>query len=106
MLAQLRQITTDIVAVTHTAPHRELVGGIEFDPILDGAYCNTEMERVFAADTEHRIKAWCYGHTHARRDKMLQHIRCVNNARGYQTESYRRSQWFVVQVDTNEQTYW
>jgi predicted phosphodiesterase len=102
-VGSLQNSNTDIVVVTHTAPHRDLVGGIEFNPILDGAYCNTEMEKLLEVDENNLIKAWCYGHTHARRDRMIRHIRYVNNSRGYQSESYRASKWFVVQIDTQDQ---
>ncbi len=106
--AQLDSSVKKIVIMTHTSPRAELSGvhgslpGV--DP-LDGAYVSITMgDGVIAADTDQKISVWCFGHTHTKHDRILDHIRYVNNCRGYESESYGHlgSPWFLVQIDTED----
>lgn len=73
------------VIITHHVPHRDLVR-ITADPtwnLLNGSFLNSQLE-----DCAHdSVNTWCYGHTHFRDDRMMGHIRYVNNARGYPGEN-------------------
>lgn len=106
--AQSNDSVKEIVILTHSAPRVELSGVHGCPPgtnPLDGAYVNMAMgDGVLAADTEQKIKVWCFGHTHTRHDRILDHIRYVNNSRGYESESYGHlgSKWFLVQIDTED----
>lgn len=93
--------TADIVVVTHTIPHAALMSS-RYDRALDGAYCNTLMKGVLKCDEQNQIKVWCYGHTHDRSDKVVDDVRFVNNARGYQMEAGVKGRWWIVQIDTND----
>lgn len=106
--AQSDDSVKEIVVLTHTSPRAEITGvhgsppGI--DP-MDGAYANVTMgNAVLVADTEQKVKVWCFGHTHTRHDRILDHIRYVNNCRGYEQEKYEHlgSEWFLVQIDTED----
>jgi Icc-related predicted phosphoesterase len=79
------EATTPVVVVTHHAPHREL---LQKNPnprwtSLNGSYANTMMESI----RDKRIKAWCFGHTHDRQDRVIDGVRYINNARGYPNEN-------------------
>ncbi len=102
----LQDQSVDIVVMTHTAPHSRLNEWSKHrgtsDSLIDGAYYNTQMEQVLDADVNKRIKLWTYGHTHQRLDKMIKGVRFINNSRGYESESWERSRWFIVQADTKD----
>lgn len=108
-VAMLQNKDVDIVVVTHTVPHRILSKWSKYsntpDAIYDGGFYNTGMEVVVSADTQNKIVAWVYGHTHQRFDKMVGHIRYLNNARGYQREANNMGKWFVAQIDTEDRGY-
>lgn len=104
--SQQKHDELDIVVVTHTAPHRNLVGLGRFDDsLLDGAFCNTQMSLVREADKNNKIKIWCYGHTHVRDDRTIDGIRYVNNCRGYESERWAMGKWFIAQIDTEDLGY-
>ena len=106
-VSDLQDTDKDIVVITHTIPNRVLSQWSPYtntpDAILNGAYYNAGMENAYFADVNKRIKVWTYGHTHVPFDKMIGHVRYINNARGYQSEGNTR--WFVVQVDTKDRGY-
>jgi predicted phosphodiesterase len=92
-----------IVVVTHVPPLARFCGGSEYmlDRALNGAYCNTEMQTVLDTDTGKKIKAWVFGHTHARFDRVVDGVRYVTNSRGY--KSGQMSLWKPVQIDTDDE---
>jgi predicted phosphodiesterase len=87
---------TPKVVVTHHIPHRDLVKvtGNPMWNLLNGSFLNTELETV--RNTSMRV--WCYGHTHFRDDRVIDHIRHVNNARGYPREN---TNWFPVEIEVD-----
>lgn len=79
----------NIVVMTHTIPHAKgLVSDNHAWGYLNGSYHNTEMKRVWEADTNNKIKLWAFGHTHFHYDFDAEGIRFVNNSRGYASERY------------------
>ena len=105
----LQDEDVDIVVVTHTIPTKVMAQWSPYantpDAILDGAYYNTDMEDAYFMDLNKRIKVWTFGHTHHRLDKTVGHVRYVNNARGYESETGKLSRWFIAQIDTEDKGY-
>lgn len=93
----------EIVVVTHTSP---LLRGLRttHDPfwnMMNGAYGNTEMKQVLDADVAHKIKVWCFGHTHYNNDFVQDGVRFLSAPRGYQGE--HQLDWRgPLSVDTEE----
>jgi len=84
------------VVLSHHIPHRNLVK-VTANPmwnLLNGSFLNTELETVRHSS----VKAWCYGHTHFRDDRVIDGIRHVNNARGYPREN---SSWTPVEIEVH-----
>jgi len=105
--AQDDDTVQEIVVVTHTLPIGTAFGQFNnpahpFFP-LNGAYGNAFMRYVWAADKKGKIKTWCFGHTHDRRDFFEEGIHFVCNPRGYRGEN-KMSGGFggILQVDTEE----
>ncbi|NJO60943.1 MAG: hypothetical protein HC836_22615 [Richelia sp. RM2_1_2] len=108
-VAKLQNCGVELVVTTHTIPNRRLAEWSKYTntpgAVLDGAYYNTEMDRVRAADVGGLIKVWNYGHTHQRFDRWIDGIRYVNNSRGYEVESREHGRWFLAQINTEDQSY-
>lgn len=106
--AQKNDEIEEIVVVTHTLPTETAFGQFAnpshpfFD--LNGAYCNNWMSQVWEADEAGKIKAWCFGHTHERKDFFEDGIHFVCNPRGYRGERKFGNAGFngILQVDTEE----
>ena len=106
--AQEDESIEEIVVVTHTLPCWTAFG--EFgNPShvfyeLNGAYGNAFMKYVWEADPAKKIKTWCFGHTHERRDFFEWKIRFVCNPRGYRGERKWHGLGFqgIRDVDTQE----
>lgn len=89
MISSIKRLQTHhdvkkIVVVTHTVPDPAL---IEHDIDLNGklkfnVMGNRYMMQALAADTEHKIHTWCFGHYHNPIDTVKSNIRFVNNCRG------------------------
>jgi len=99
----------EIVVVTHTLPIFTAFGHYgnpshEFYP-LNGAYGNEFMQYVWQADKANKIKTWCFGHTHERRDFFEHGIHFVCNPRGYRGEKKWHGLGFagILEVDTEEE---
>lgn len=81
------------VVVTHHIPHRNFVKvthNITWN-LLNGAFLNSELETC----VDPSVKVWCFGHTHFRFDSVVNHVRYVNNARGYPREN---ESWSPVEI--------
>jgi predicted phosphodiesterase len=83
-----------VVVLTHHAPNRAL---LKYNPnpkwvMLNGSYANTLLEPI----TNSNIRAWCFGHTHDRQDRVLTGVRYINNARGYPGENLG---WTPVEIE-------
>lgn len=98
----------EIVVMTHTLPIESAFGqfGNPSHPFypLNGAYGNELMKLVWEADDANKIKTWCFGHTHERRDFFEHGIHFVCNPRGYRGEKKWHGLGFngIQQVDTEE----
>jgi predicted phosphohydrolase len=73
-----------IVVVTHTVPDPEL---IDHDTdLIDhwrfNGMGNSSVIRALEEDTEHKVKAWCFGHYHKPVDWYRKGIKWVCNPRG------------------------
>ena len=106
--AQTDDTVDEIVVVTHTLPTETALEQFAspthvFFP-LNGAYVNNWMAEVVEADKAGKIKTWCFGHTHERRDFFENGIRYVCNPRGYHGEKKWGGRGFqrVEQIDTEE----
>ena len=104
VMAQLNRRIKQIVVVTHTLSNRR---GLVYKnnptwDMLNGAYGNKHMEKVFAADDAKKIVLAICGHTHYQYDFKDGHVRWVVNPRGYHGVDRDVSRWFLVQVDTDE----
>ena len=89
-----------IVMVTHTAPLAEC---LRWDPIQmdfnksSPSYANSELKQVFTENTNNKIRAWAYGHTHTRRSWDYQDVMMVNNCYGYPNEN--TGGWFMANIE-------
>jgi len=91
-----------IVMTTHSAPNSLLISetmDAGYDRMC-ASFCNTSMKSVFTADINNKIKFVNYGHTHSRSMRMVENCMYINNAKGYGREV--GSEWFMVQIDTDE----
>jgi predicted phosphodiesterase len=106
--ARFDESVKDIVVVTHTLPTEQAF--VEYNNpshpffALNGAYCNNWMSEVLDADKAGKIKTWCFGHTHQRRDFFDKDgVHYVCNPRGYRGERNWHNPFNGIQtVDTNE----
>ena len=78
--------------VTHTVPDPALIA---HDIDLSGSMRmnvmgNRLMMQALAADTEHKIHTWCFGHYHGSVDQTRSGIRFVNNCRGRGDTAHRQ----------------
>jgi hypothetical protein len=83
------QVASPIVAVTHTAPHREMVAW-RTSPVWNRSnsfYVNLHMEKVLVSPLGQRVTHWYNGHTHHRKDHMVGSVYCICNPRGYPGEN-------------------
>lgn len=106
MISSVKRLQTfvdvkQIVVVTHTVPSINLVN---HDPELVSSYRintmgNSLMQQVLAADTEHKIKTWCFGHYHGSVDRMLNGVRYVNNCRGRKDTDWHQSVYYPRRIE-------
>lgn len=89
-----------IVIVTHTVPLLDLV---EHDPELGNTYrinCigNSHILKTLNADTERKIKTWCFGHYHGEVDVQMGDIQFVNNTRGRGNTPWCKSVYYPKRI--------
>jgi predicted phosphodiesterase len=95
---QLAAATEPVVVVTHHAPHAGLLRQQPQNPLwtqLNGSFANTRMQAI----NKDRVRAWCFGHTHDRQDRVIDGCRYINNARGYPREN---NNWQPVIVNLDK----
>lgn len=90
-----------IVIVTHTVPDPDLVS---HDPQLHkslrfNVMGNRYMMQALAADTEHKIHTWCFGHYHGRVDQTRGGIRFVNNCRGRGDGPWHQHVYYPLRIE-------
>jgi predicted phosphohydrolase len=81
---QTHKEVSAIVIVSHTVPASWLIA---HDPDLINTWRyngmgNSEISRCIDADTENKIKMWCFGHYHRPVDQFLGGIQYLSNPRG------------------------
>lgn len=106
MRSSVRRLQThrdvrSIVLISHTVPASWI---IEHDPQLVGTYrynCmgNSQMEHVYSADTENKIRAWCFGHYHKPVDRLQHGIRYVNNCRGRGDTEWAQHAYYPKRIE-------
>jgi len=87
--ASVRRLQTyrdvrNIVMVTHTLPFADF---FRDDQDINMSWrinttANPYLDQVLAEDTEHKIRAWCFGHYHPVVDQVRDNVRYVSNPRG------------------------
>ena len=96
-----------IVVITHTAPDSQSLTWKAHDNnwnLLNAAYGNSEMKKVWDADTGEKIVHAVHGHIHDRRDYMLENgIRILANPRGYVHYEPSAAHWMPVQFETDDE---
>jgi hypothetical protein len=97
---QTHQDVKKIVVVTHTVPDPAL---ISHDIDLEGrlqfnSMGNRYMMQAIAADTEHKIHTWCFGHYHGSVDQIKSNIRFVNNCRGRGDTPYNQQVYYPRRI--------
>jgi predicted phosphodiesterase len=98
---QNRDKIKNIVVVTHSAPREDLLPETNDNTfnLLNGSFCNTRLEDVLEVDYNSKIRVWCYGHTHFRKDAVIDGVRYVNNCLGYPHEQ-QGEMWQFKQIHT------
>lgn len=96
---QNRDKIKNIVVVTHSAPREDLLPETNDNTfnLLNGSFCNTRLEDVLEVDYNSKIRVWCYGHTHFRKDAVIDGVRYVNNCLGYPHEQ-QGEMWQFKQI--------
>jgi hypothetical protein len=97
MAASVKRLQTHrdvkkIVMVTHTVPDPALIAhdiGLEGSMRMN-VMGNRLMMQALAADTEHKIHTWCFGHYHGSVDQIRSGVRFVNNCRGRSGTMYSK----------------
>lgn len=97
---QMHQDVKSIVIVSHTVPTPVL---IDHDLELENHYRfnttgNPHLEAALDADTEGKIKTWCFGHYHRPVDRVVNNIRYVNNCRGRANTPWCRQPYFPKRI--------
>lgn len=82
-----------IFVVTHTAPHRDMATWKSYDQRWNDAnafYVNafmTDVMKKYNTLNGNRISYWVNGHSHDRKEKLIEGITCISNPRGYPNEN-------------------
>lgn len=97
---QKHQDVKTIVIVSHTVPMSTL---INHDLELDGHYRfnitgNPHLEAALDADSEGKIKTWCFGHYHKSIDRVINGVRYVNNCKGRANTPWAQSSYFPKRI--------
>jgi predicted phosphodiesterase len=89
-----------IVMVTHTVPTRKI---IQHDIELEDSWRfnsmgNSYVDDAIAADSENKIKLWCFGHYHRPVDTIIDGIRYVSNPRGRGDTPYSQAAYYPKRI--------
>jgi hypothetical protein len=106
MLKSVRRLQThmevgSIIIVTHTIPAPWI---ISHDPDLVDTWRfngmgNSEITKIIDADTEHKIKTWCFGHYHKPVDQNLGGIRYLCNPRGRGNTPWSQTVFYPKRIE-------
>lgn len=97
---QLWKEVKEIVIVTHTVPHIDL---LRHDPNLQDTWrlnCmgSNVLRTCLEVDTEHKISTWCFGHYHGDVDRVIDGVRYVNNCRGRGDTPWGKQVYFPKRI--------
>lgn len=97
---QTHRDVKEIVVVTHTVPLPELVNhDIELcDTYRFNITGNEHLKMALDADTEGKIKTWCFGHYHGSVDRIVDGIRYVNNCRGRANTNWCQTAYYPKRI--------
>jgi len=89
-----------IVMVTHTVPAPWIIAhDLELiDTWRFNCMGNQHIASALQEDTEHKIKAWCFGHYHKSVDQVVDGIRYVNNCRGRGNTPYGQIAYYPKRI--------
>jgi predicted phosphodiesterase len=77
-----------IVVVTHTAPMKRFSYlPPDYNPVHYGRIGNSLFQTTLLANTNQKIRAWCFGHVHKEFDETIDGIRYVCHPRGRPEEN-------------------
>ena len=98
---QTHQEVKSIVVVSHTVPASWLT---DHDIDLVGTWrynClgNSQISAAIDADTEYKIKTWCFGHYHKSVDRDFAGIRYVNNCRGRGDTPWKQTVYYPKRIE-------
>jgi hypothetical protein len=100
---QTHQEVGAIVMVSHTVPAPWI---IDHDPDLVDTWRfngmgNSHITRAIDEDTEHKIKAWCFGHYHRPVDQRLGGIRYISNPHGRGNTPWCQQVYYPKRIEIN-----
>lgn len=100
---QTHQEVKSIVVVSHTVPAAWLT---DHDIDLVGSWrynClgSSVLSSAIDADTEHKIKTWCFGHYHKAIDRNFAGIRYVSNCRGRGDGPWKQSVYYPKRIEVS-----
>lgn len=98
---QTHKEVSAIVIVSHTVPAPWLIA---HDPELINTWRyngmgNSEISRCIDADTENKIKMWCFGHYHMPVDQSLGGIQYLSNPRGRGNTKWCQSVYYPRRIE-------
>jgi UDP-2,3-diacylglucosamine pyrophosphatase LpxH len=90
-----------IVIVSHTVPAAWIVEhDIDlFDTVRFNTMGNSHIDSALDEDTEHKVRAWCFGHYHKNVDRNYAGIRYVNNCRGRGNTPWVQNPYFPKRIE-------
>jgi len=97
---QTHQDVKSIVIVSHTVPTPLLVDhDLELvDHYRFNTTGNPHLEAALNADSEGKIKTWCFGHYHRSVDRVIDGVRYVNNCRGRGNTPWCQTAYFPKRI--------
>ena len=89
-----------IIMVTHTVPHQKIIQhDLELmDTWRFNSMGNSTMKDAIDADSENKIKLWCFGHYHRPVDTVIDDIRYVSNPRGRGNTEYSQFAYYPKRI--------
>jgi predicted phosphodiesterase len=97
---QTYQDVKSIIMVTHTVPHPKIIQhDLELiDTWRFNSMGTSTMKDAIDADSENKIKLWCFGHYHRPVDTVIDDIRYVSNPRGRGNTEYSQFAYYPKRI--------
>jgi hypothetical protein len=92
-----------IVLVSHTVPAPWLIAHDTdlVDTWRFNGMGNTHIVKAIDADTENKIKMWCFGHYHRPTDRPLGDIQYISNPKGRGNTPWSQSAFYPRRIEIN-----